>query len=301
MPAVNAPVFISGILLLIDGKVIVVASVPANVTELLAVSVLPSAIVNVAPEAGAVIVTLFIVVAVAAPNTGVVRLGLVPNTNAPVPVSPVIAANKFALDGVAKNVATFVPNPLTPVLIGNPVALVNVAAEGVPRSGVTRTGEVAKTAAPLPVSSDNTPASCEDVVVENALKLFDVVASVPEVGSVTLVSPVVVRVKLNAPEVTKFPPSVIVLLPLFTPVPPYVGLIKDPFQVPVPMVPIVLIFDDPVHVDKAVFSTLPSPTSEEDNVPQTGAAPFVPVPVCVKNFFVEVVFGDNMDVTSVFD
>ena len=63
------------------------------------------------------------------------------------------AAARFALVGVAKNVATPVPRPLTPVLIGNPVALVSVAAEGVPKSGVTSVGEVAKTNEPEPVSS----------------------------------------------------------------------------------------------------------------------------------------------------
>ena len=60
---------------------------------------------------------------------------------------------RFADDGVAKNVATPVPRPLTPVLIGSPVALVSVAAEGVPKLGVTSVGEVAKTNEPEPVSS----------------------------------------------------------------------------------------------------------------------------------------------------
>ena len=48
----------------------------------------------------------------------VVKVGDVPNTNAPVPVSFVIAAAKFADDGVPRNVATPVPRPLTPVEIG---------------------------------------------------------------------------------------------------------------------------------------------------------------------------------------
>ena len=47
-----------------------------------------------------------------------VKVGAPANTFAPVPVSSVNAAAKFALVGVAKNVATFVPNPVTPVLIG---------------------------------------------------------------------------------------------------------------------------------------------------------------------------------------
>ena len=55
------------------------------------------------------------------------------NTKVPLaPDSSVIAAAKLALLGVAKKVATLVPNPLTPVLIGRPVALVNVMLVGVP-------------------------------------------------------------------------------------------------------------------------------------------------------------------------
>jgi hypothetical protein len=46
------------------------------------------------------------------------------------------------------------------------------------------------------------------------------VARVPVVGRVTFVAPVEVKVVAKAPAVTKFPPKVIVLVPLFTPVPP---------------------------------------------------------------------------------
>jgi hypothetical protein len=65
------------------------------------------------------------------PKTGAVKVGdaivgLVPNTNAPVPVSFVTAAIKLAELGVAKNVATFAPKPLMPDATGNPVQLVNV-------------------------------------------------------------------------------------------------------------------------------------------------------------------------------
>jgi hypothetical protein len=42
-----------------------------------------------------------------------------------------------------------------PVVIGSPVAFVSVTAEGMPRFGVTKTGFVAKTAAPVPVSSES--------------------------------------------------------------------------------------------------------------------------------------------------
>ena len=66
------------------------------------------------------------VVIVGEVKVGVAIVGLVPNTNAPEPVSPVTADAKFALDGVAKKVAIPDPNPLTPVATGSPVQLVNV-------------------------------------------------------------------------------------------------------------------------------------------------------------------------------
>ena len=85
------------------------------------------------------------------PSAGVTKVGELVNTNAPVPVSSVTAADKFALDGVAKKVATPAPRPLTPVEIGNPVALVSTAAEGVPKAGVTSVGLVDSTLLPVPV------------------------------------------------------------------------------------------------------------------------------------------------------
>ena len=89
---------------------------------------------------------------VAAPMFGVTSVGDVANTKFPVPVSPVTADAKFAGDGVAKKVATLVPNPDTPVEIGNPVAFVSVADDGVPRTGETSVGDVANTKFPVPVS-----------------------------------------------------------------------------------------------------------------------------------------------------
>lgn len=85
------------------------------------------------------------------PRFGVVSDGEVPKTRAPVPVAPVTAEARFALDGVPKNVATPVPSPLTPALIGRPVPLVNVTEVGVPKIGVTSVGEVARTLLPVPV------------------------------------------------------------------------------------------------------------------------------------------------------
>ena len=81
----------------------------------------------------------------------------------------------------------------------------------------------------------------------------DSVAKVPELGSVTLVTPVAVNVMANAPAVAKFaavvnvpavvsappvetlPPSVMVYVLLFTPVPPLAGF-KIPDSVTAPVV-----------------------------------------------------------------
>lgn len=90
---------------------------------------------------------------VGVPSSGVTNVGLVAKTNAPVPVSSVTAAIKFALDGVPRNVATPTASPDTPVEIGNPVTFVSTPLVGVPKSGVTSVGLVAKTNAPVPVSS----------------------------------------------------------------------------------------------------------------------------------------------------
>jgi hypothetical protein len=103
---------------------------------------LPSAIVRVAAVAGAVNATLLMLVAVATPSVGVVNAGLVANTSAPDPVSPVTAAARLAEDGVARNVATPAPRPLTPVAIGSPAQLVSVPDAGVPNVGVTIVGDV---------------------------------------------------------------------------------------------------------------------------------------------------------------
>jgi hypothetical protein len=91
-------------------------------------------------------------VPVAAPITGVINVGVLAKTNPPLdPVLSVTAANKLALVGVAKKVATPVPNPLTPVAIGRPVPFVKVTELGVPKIGVTKVGLVFKTKLPLPV------------------------------------------------------------------------------------------------------------------------------------------------------
>ncbi len=46
------------------------------------------------------------------------------------------------------------------------------------------------------------------------------------------------------------------------PVPPLATVMAVPLQVPVAMVPRVVMFEEPTQVESAVFSTLPSPTSD---------------------------------------
>jgi hypothetical protein len=87
------------------------------------------------------IVVPLMLVAVATPSTGVTRVGLVASTKEPVPVSSVTAAARFALEGVARNVATPVPRPAK-LAVGNPVVLVRVPDAGVPKAGVVRVGLV---------------------------------------------------------------------------------------------------------------------------------------------------------------
>jgi hypothetical protein len=83
--------------------------------------------VNTMPEeVHADITPLATVPKIGAVNVGEAIVGLVPNTNAPDPVSFVTADAKFALVGEAKNAATLLPNPLMPDATGNPVQLVNV-------------------------------------------------------------------------------------------------------------------------------------------------------------------------------
>ena len=76
-----------------------------------------------------------------------------------------------------------------------------------------------------------------------------VLTKVPDTGSVTLVPAVVVNASGKAPKVDKFPASVIVLAPLLMPVPPNWGAMIVPFQVPVVMVPSVVIFVLPLLIE----------------------------------------------------
>jgi len=112
-------------------------SVPVKVRVLETVRVFPSASVSVAEVAGAVSVTLLTEVAVATPKDGVVKVGEIAKTKAPLPVSSVTAAAKLAEEGVAKKVAMPVPRPDMPVETGRFVALARLRELGVPKAPPT--------------------------------------------------------------------------------------------------------------------------------------------------------------------
>jgi hypothetical protein len=80
---------------------------------------------------------------VGVPRTGVTRVGVFASTTPPVPVDAVVEPVPPLATGRV---------PVTPVVSGRPVALVNTAADGVPRAGVVSVGLDARTTAPVPVA-----------------------------------------------------------------------------------------------------------------------------------------------------
>ncbi len=114
----------------------------------------------------------------AAPPTVPVKLGLTVPAGPPVPE-----------DAPERRVATPEPSPLTPVLIGKPVVFVRMPDAGVPRAGVTRVGEFEKTATPVPVSSERTPASWAEVVAAKNPRFFAEVATAEPISSVNVPMP----------------------------------------------------------------------------------------------------------------
>ena len=91
-----------------------------------------------------------------------VKVGDADNTLFPEPVDAVTPVPPLATGSV----------PVTPVVKGRPVQLDNVPDEGVPNIGVTKVGLVAKTAAPVPVSSVKAVRKlAEDGVVKNVATL----------------------------------------------------------------------------------------------------------------------------------
>ena len=108
------------------------ASVPVKVKVLLAVKVLPSAIVKVEPVAGVVIATLLILVAVATPNVGVTSVGLLAKTKAPEPVSSLITPASSAEVVVANTLNLLFVRAIVPLEAGSVITVpVPAAAVGI--------------------------------------------------------------------------------------------------------------------------------------------------------------------------
>ena len=144
-------------------------------------------------------------VAEATPRVGVTRVGLVFITNVePVPVwAPVeVALPDEVMTPVRLALVVTFP-AVNPDAV--PVTLVMTPEAGVPRAGVTKVGEVAKTKAPDPVSFEITPRSCREVVAAKTLKLLAVKAMVPARSG---------KVQVRAPD-----KSALVIVPVLVPVP----------------------------------------------------------------------------------
>ena len=124
--------------------------VPLTVASSETVSVFVSAIVNVAPVVGVVMATLFTEFAVAAPNAGLVKVGLVnvlfvnvsvPSKVAKVPVAP-------------GNVIVVVPATAGAAKVAIPEVdpeKATVVADAVPKVGENKVGDVLNTNEPVPV------------------------------------------------------------------------------------------------------------------------------------------------------
>ena len=105
---------------------------PVKVSVLLTVSVLPSAIVSVEPVAGAVMLTLLMLVALATPRVGVTRVGLVANTRAPLPVSSLITPASSAEVVAANTLSLLLVKATVPELAGRVITVpVPAAAVGI--------------------------------------------------------------------------------------------------------------------------------------------------------------------------
>jgi hypothetical protein len=89
--------------------------------------------------------------------------------------APVLSISKPSTPAAVKCpvvVGLAVPTPNLPVVtVRSPPLSANPVPVAEPITGVTRVGDVAKTSAPDPVSSEITPASCDDVVAANWAKV----------------------------------------------------------------------------------------------------------------------------------
>lgn len=130
-------------------NVSVVPSVPARVRELLAVNVLPSAMVRVEPVAGVVSVSLLIEVAEATPRVGVTRVGEVERTTSPVPVH--VKREEVAMAvGTAEAPVLFAQSELAAIAA-------KLIVEAVPPTCAPRVPELAR---PVPTAREDVATDC---------------------------------------------------------------------------------------------------------------------------------------------
>jgi hypothetical protein len=157
-----------------------------------------------------VVLTLF-PIAVTTPVPVVVVAGAAP---APPPKTIALAANA-AEDAHVDALLKYGIPPDVPATVKAGV-VVAVATEIIPPVNDTLVTVPVVAHVPSPrkyVVADGVPVTAPDSAVTELI-------NVPDVGRVTDVDAVAVSVVLNAPDVVRFPPNVIVLEPLLTPVPP---------------------------------------------------------------------------------
>lgn len=147
---------------------------------------------------------------VGVPRIGVTRVGLVAKTFAPVPVSSVNAAARFAEEGVAKKVATLVPKPVIEPTAGVIVVLAAAVMRPFPLT----------VKVPAAVADPNAPTLLLTVARVPAAVTFPVPS---KAGEVHTKSPVIaiVRPVASAVAVAAFPvvdPEVPLTLPVTLPV-----------------------------------------------------------------------------------
>ena len=107
------------------------------------------------------------------PKLGVTKVGEVESTLLPLPVEVVTPVPPLATGKV----------PVTPVVKGKPVQLVSVPADGVPKTGVTKVGEVDNTMLPLPVEvvTPVPPRATGKVPAVTCDALIEIASAPPEV------------------------------------------------------------------------------------------------------------------------
>ena len=203
---------------------------------------------------------------------------------------------KFAVDCApnAVNAAAAVVAPVPPLVIGNvPVmaatgkllALVKSMADGTPKSGVVNTGlvKVLLVKVSVPANVAKVPVTAGNVMVAE-----------PETAGATIVAePVLGDAPAKATLVAEATPNVGVT---------NVGEVENTtVPVPVSLVNALANFTLEGSVKKAATLPPKSLISAAATSPQAGATAADPVPVCVKNFFVDEEFPAKNDVVLAAD